>query len=182
MNAVSAPAPVPSQKPSVPAARAITAGTNTAETRSASRCTSALPFCAASTSRAICASWVSAPTRVARTTSRPPTLTVAPVTASPGPTSTGVDSPVSNEASTADVPATTSPSVATFSPGRTTNSWPTSSRSTGSRDSTPSRSTATSRAPSSSSARSASPARRFARFSRYLPASRNVVTPAATSK
>ena len=36
------------------------------------------------TSRAICASAVSAPTRVARTTSRPPAFTVAPVTASPG--------------------------------------------------------------------------------------------------
>ena len=44
----------------------------------------ALPVCASSTSRAICASWVSAPTRVARTTSRPPALTVAPTTASPG--------------------------------------------------------------------------------------------------
>ena len=37
----------------------------------------------------IWASAVSAPTRVARTTSRPPALTVAPATASPGPTSTG---------------------------------------------------------------------------------------------
>ena len=38
-----------------------------------------------STSRAIWASAVSAPTRVARTTRRPPAFTVAPVTASPGP-------------------------------------------------------------------------------------------------
>ena len=36
------------------------------EIRSASRCTGALPVCASSTSRAIWASWVSAPTRVAR--------------------------------------------------------------------------------------------------------------------
>ena len=43
-------------------------------------CRSARP----STSRAICASAVSAPTFVARTTRRPPALTVAPATSSPG--------------------------------------------------------------------------------------------------
>ena len=48
-----------------------TTGTKTADTRSASRCTGALPACASATSRAIWASAVSAPTRVARTTSRP---------------------------------------------------------------------------------------------------------------
>ena len=64
-------------------------GTNTAETRSASRCTGAFPDCAASTSRAICASAVSAPTFVARTTRRPYVLIVAPATSDPGPTSTG---------------------------------------------------------------------------------------------
>ena len=166
VKATSGPAPAPSQKPRAPAAIAITTGTNTADTRSASRWTSALPFCAASTSRAIWASRVSAPTRVARTTSRPPAFTVAPVTSSPGSTSTGTASPVSMEASIADVPRTTTPSVATRSPGRTTNSCPTASSSTGTRTSPPSRSTATSRAPRSSSARSASPARRLARFSR----------------
>src|SRR5699024_8104255 len=70
------------------------------------------------------ASWVSEPMRVARTTSRPPALTVAPVTASPSPTSTGTDSPVSMEASTAEVSETTVPSVAIFSPGRTMKSSP----------------------------------------------------------
>ena len=70
-----APAHEPDRRAS-PAASAITTGTNTPETRSASRCTSALPFWASATSRAIWASWVSAPTRVARTTSRPPALTV----------------------------------------------------------------------------------------------------------
>ena len=65
------PEPWPSQKPSVATAIAITIGTNTAETRSASRCTAALPLCAASTIRTICANCVSAPTRVASTTSRP---------------------------------------------------------------------------------------------------------------
>ena len=43
------------------------------------------------------------------------------------PTSTGTDSPVSIEASTAPRPETTVPSVAIFSPGRTTNSSPTCS-------------------------------------------------------
>ncbi len=86
------------------------------------------------TSRAIWASWVSAPTRVARTTSRPPTLTHPPVTVSPGPTSTGTGSPVSMEVSTADRPAMTTPSVAIFSPGRITNSSPTTSVSGGDGD------------------------------------------------
>ncbi len=65
--------------------RTITTGTKTPETRSARRCTSALPFCASSTRRAIWASWVSAPTRVARTTSRPPAFTQAPVDLAAGP-------------------------------------------------------------------------------------------------
>ena len=141
-----------SQNPSVATARAITTGTNTAATRSASRWTGALPVWASWTSRAIWARAVSAPTRVASTTSRPPALTVAPVTASPGPTSTGTGSPVRSDASMAEVPSVTVPSVATFSPGRTMKRSPTASWSTGTRVSTPSRSTATSLAPSSSSA------------------------------
>ena len=43
VNATSAPAPAASQKASVPSESAMTTGTNTAETRSASRCTGALP-------------------------------------------------------------------------------------------------------------------------------------------
>ena len=78
--AVAAPAPSSQPTARVASDSAITTGTNTAETRSARRCTWALPFWASSTSRAICASWVSAPTRVARTTSRPPAFTVAPAT------------------------------------------------------------------------------------------------------
>ena len=182
VKAAAVSAPVPTQNPKVAAASTITTGTNTPEIRSASRWTGALPLCASSTSRPICASCVSAPTRVARTTSRPPALTVAPATASPGPTSTGTGSPVSSAASIAEAPSTTTPSVATFSPGRTTNRSPTASCATGIRLSTPSRSTATSLAPSSSSARSAAPARRFERASKYRPASRNVVTPPTTSR
>ena len=92
--------PTASQPASVAAASTSTTGTKTAVTRSASRCTGALPAWAWVTSRAIWASWVSAPTRVARTTSRPPTFTQPPVTASPGPTSAGTGSPVSIDVST----------------------------------------------------------------------------------
>ncbi len=119
-----------------------------------------------STSRAIWASAVSAPTRVARTTSRPEVLIVAPASAAPGATSTGTGSPVSIDPSTADVPATTIPSVAIFSPGRTTNRSPTASCSTGTSTSTPSRRTRACFAPSSSSALIAAPERRFARASK----------------
>jgi len=166
VNAAPRPLPVPIQKPSVPTARAITTGTKMPEIRSARRWTWALPFWASSTRRAIWASWVSPPTRVARTTRRPPALTVAPTTASPTVTSTGTDSPVSMLASMAERPSTTVPSVATFSPGRTTKWTPTSSWSVGMRVSTPSRRTATSLAPSWSRARSAAPDARLERASR----------------
>ncbi len=110
--------PVVSPQPSsVSSAMTRTTGTNTAETRSASRCTGALPLCAAVTSAVMRASAVSLPTRVARSTSRPSCTTVPPETESPGPTSTGTDSPVSMLASIADEPSTTSPSVAMRSPG-----------------------------------------------------------------
>ena len=62
VNANSTLSPAPIQKPSVATASPITTGTNTPETRSASRCTGALPDCASVTSRAIWASAVSAPT------------------------------------------------------------------------------------------------------------------------
>ena len=166
VNAAPAGAPDSSQPARVSSDSPITAGTNTAATRSASRCTGALPRCASVTSRAIWASWVSAPTRVARTRSSPPTFTVAPTTVSPGPTSTGTGSPVNIEASTAELPSTTTPSVAIFSPGRTRNTSPTPSCSTGTRISVPSRRTATSRAPMFSSARSAEPDCRLARASK----------------
>ena len=136
-----------------------TTGTKTAEMRSASRSTGALVRWASSTSRVIWASCVSAPTRVARTTRRPEALTVEPTTASPGPTSTGTGSPVRRDRSTADRPSSTTPSVAIFSPGRTTNRSPTWSPSIGTSRSPPSSSRLTCLAPSSISDRSASPAR-----------------------
>ena len=144
----------------------ITTGTKTADTRSASRCTGALPACACVTSRAICASWVSAPTLVTRTRSEPLAFTQPPVTGSPGDTSAGSGSPVSIEVSTAERPWATIPSAAIFSPGRMTITSPTASCETGTRVSVPSLSTAASLAPRDNSARSASPDRRRERPSR----------------
>ena len=67
--------PVAASHPAnVSAASTSTTGTNTAETRSASRCTGALLVWARSTSRAMPASVVSAPTRLASTTRRPVVL------------------------------------------------------------------------------------------------------------
>ena len=182
VNADAADSPTPSQKPRVATARAMTIGTNTAEMRSASRCTGALPVCASSTRRAIWASLVSAPTRVARTTSRPPALTVAPMTASPGATSTGTGSPVSSEASIADEPSVMTPSVATFSPAaRRTRRRPRAARS----GRAPRRPRAGRRRPwhRARAGRAARrPDRRLARASKNRPARMNVVTPAATSR
>ena len=125
---------------------------------------------------------VSAPTPVASTTRRPPAFTVAPTTGSPSVTSTGTGSPVSSDVSTAELPSTTTPSVATFSPGRTTKRSPTTSWSTAMRSSRPSRSTATSLAPNSSSARRAAPERRLARASNHRPPRMSTITTEATSR
>ena len=94
--------PVASQPTRVTRAMTSTAGTNTAATRSTRRCTGAREPWACSTRRTIWASAVSPPTLVASTTRCPLVLTVAPMTASPGPTSTGTGSPVSMLMSTAE--------------------------------------------------------------------------------
>ncbi len=108
---------------------------------------------------------------------------VPPVTVSPAAASTGTDSPVMVLRSTADWPARTSPSAAIRSPGRTTNRCPAWSAAAGIRRSVPSSaSTHTSRAPAAASSRMARPAVRRARASYSRPASRNVVTEAATSR
>ena len=161
----------------------MTTGTNTAEIRSARRATGALVACARATVRLMEASTVSAPTWVARASRRPVVFTVAPVSSSPGPTSTGTDSPVSMEASTADSPSTTRASVAIFSPGRTVKVSPTRSSDTGTVRSVPSSSTTVACcAPRSSNALSASPERDLARASSQRPSNKNVVMMAADSK
>ena len=171
--------PVASHATNVPRAMTSTAGTNTAATRSTRRCTGAREPWASSTSRTIWARAVSPPTLVASTTRWPLVLTVAPITVSPGPTSTGTGSPVSMLMSRAEWPSTTVPSVATLSPGRTTKRMPTSRASRG--ISEPSARVAV-LAPSSARARRASPERRVARTSNHLPSRISVMITPAVSK
>ena len=102
VKASSGSLPSTSHVVSVTIAVRMASGTNTAETRSARRCTSARLPCAWSTSWMIWASAVSAPTLVASTTSDPLALIVAPMTSSPGATSTGTGSPLTIDASTAE--------------------------------------------------------------------------------
>ena len=179
VKASSADRPMASHPTRVIRAMTIAAGTKTDATRSARRWTSARPPWASSTRRMIWARAVSAPTRVASTTREPLALTVAPMTSSPSVTSTGTGSPVTIDSSTAEWPSTTRPSVAIFSPGRTTNRIPTSSWSRG--ISVPSVRRAV-LAPRSARARMASPERRLARSSTYLPRRMRVTMTAPVSK
>ena len=188
LSAVATSCPVTSHPTKVAAASSRTTGTKTALTRSASRWIGAFPVWAASTSAVSWARTVWAPTEVARTTSRPWALTVPPVTWSPTPTSTGTDSPVTIERSRALAPSTTTPSVATRSPGRTTKRSPTCSVAAGTTVSTPGpparsgRSSAAVCGRKSASDSRASRPEAFARASSTRPRSRKVVTTAAVSK
>jgi hypothetical protein len=99
--------------------------------------------------------------------SAPWALMVAPATWSPGCLSTGTDSPVSIDSSTAEVPSSTVPSTGIFSPGRTRSLSPADTCSTGTSCSVPSGSTRRACfAPSSNSARMANDARPVARASK----------------
>ena len=111
--------PITSHTATVSAATAMTAGTNHSVIRSTSPWIGSLAPCASSTMRMICASVVSAPTRVARNCRLPAPATVPPVSASPGPLATGTGSPVIMLSSTRAVPSVTSPSTGIRSPGRT---------------------------------------------------------------
>ena len=173
--------PLYQSTPNVAKAITVTIGTKTALIRSARRAIGALVLCASITIEVIRAYSVSRPTRVARTIRRPFVFTELPITRSPGPTVNGSDSPVINELSTELLPETTTPSVATRSPGTTTNSSPISKFSTGIRAVNPPRITLTSLTFRAKSAESALLARRFARVSRNLPRMTKVTTPAATS-
>ncbi len=139
--------------------------------------------CACSTSATRCASWVSAPTFTARTTSRPVATTVPAVTWSPSATSAGTGSPVIMLRVHRGLAELHLPVGGDRLPGRTTNRWPTARAATGTRYSVPSSaSTHASRAPAAASWRIASPASRRARASYQRPASKNTVTDAATSR
>ncbi len=183
LTACPAGLPASSQPASVSTANARTTGTKTPQMRSASRWMAAFSAWACSTSLIRWASWVSAPTLTARTTRRPVSTIVPPVTLSPSAASAGTDSPVIMLRSTAVCPNSTSPSAAMVSPGRTTNMSPGRSRAAGIWRSVPSVSSRqTSLAPAAASSRMAAPAVRRARASYSRPASRKVVTDAATSR
>ena len=138
LNAVEAGDPASSQPARVAAAHARTAGTKMPLIRSATRWIAAFSACASSTSLISRDSWVSAPVLTARTTIRPVSTMVPPMTASPSPASPGTDSPVIVERSMAVWPNSTSPSAAMVSPGRTTKRSPGRSRLAGTRRSVPS--------------------------------------------
>ena len=126
------------QATKVTMAATMTAGVNHAEMASAMRAMGALRPCASRTMRTICCSAVSAPTRVARNEKAPVVFIVAPYTADPAVLSTGIDSPVSIDSSTADAPAITSPSTGSRSPGRTITMSPRSTSRVGTSSSMPS--------------------------------------------
>ena len=112
-------------------ASAMTIGTNTPATRSASFWIGALVACASSTSCTIWPSAVSLPTRVTRKVTLPVVLSVPPITSSPGFFATGIGSPVIIDSFTADAPSVTTPSTGIFSPGLMMTRSPTTTASTG---------------------------------------------------
>ena len=175
--------PSPAQARKASTAIATTAGTNHAATASARRWTGARLRCASATRATMRASSVSRPTRSARITKPPVPLRVAPVTAEPGPFSTGIGSPLIIDSSTLVRPSSTTPSVGTRSPGRTRSRSPGWSASAGTSRSSPFVSirravfTASPR-----SARIASPVRWRATSSSTWPSSTSVTITAADSK
>ena len=122
--------PASAQITTVSAASPITAGTNTAATRSARCWMGARVACASCIIRTICASVLDGPAAVVRTTSVPVPFTVPPTTRASAAFSTGTGSPVSIDSSTAERPSTTTPSTGSRSPGRTTTTSPTVSAAT----------------------------------------------------
>ena len=184
MMATSSPAPPSHHQPTkVSSAMPSTTGTNTAATRSTSRCTGALTACASCTSRMMWASTLSLPAAVTRISTRPSPLIEPPVSASPAALATGSGSPVSMDSSTCVAPSATVPSAGTRSPGRTASWSPRRSSSTGMSFSLPSQSIrcATS-GRSACSARMAAVVWRLARSSSHLPRRTSVTTTAALSK
>ena len=107
------------QAAKVATATTTTAGTNQADTRSASDWIGARLRWAAATWATMRASSVSAPTRSAHITKPPVPLRVPATTLSPARFSTGNGSPVSMDSSTVLAPSSTTPSTGIFSPGRT---------------------------------------------------------------
>ncbi len=145
----------PSAAPStaMSTAATITPGTNGRAIRSANRCPAPLRACSTSTIRTTRASELSSVPALTATSRTPVPLTVPANTSEPGPTSTGMDSPVTAESSRALCPDTTTPSVATRSPGRINRVSPGTSSSGATSRSRPSRSTVARAGTRSNSAR-----------------------------
>ena len=125
------PRPMSSHTTSVTRDIAITAGTKMPETLSATLAMGAFVADAPSTIFIICDKVVSSPTRSARQRKKPDWLMVAADTLSPAFLSTGMLSPVRADSFTALMPSTITPSTGILSPGRTTNSSPMRTCSTG---------------------------------------------------
>ena len=102
----------------------MTEGTNTPETWSAILAIGALVAAASLTIWMIWEKVVSSPTLVARALIKPDWLIVAALTLSPSALSTGIDSPVRADSSTAVCPSVISPSTGIDSPGFTTKTSP----------------------------------------------------------
>ena len=113
------PEPVNIQTANTTAEIIRTAGTNTPETLSAILAIGALEAALSLTILMICARDVSSPTLTARHLINPERLIVPAETLSPAVLSTGTDSPVRADSSTAQSPSTITPSTGTAPPGLT---------------------------------------------------------------
>ena len=153
------------------AAMAMTTGTKTPAILSAMRSMGALELVASSTRRMMPARVVSSPTAVASTAIQPRPLTVAAVTRSPTPFSTGTGSPVMADSSMEAVPSSTTPSTGTDSPARTMTRSPARTSSVGTLTSASSRTTVAVLGARSMRAAMASQVLPLARASKYLPRS-----------
>ena len=162
-------APASSQAVKATTATAMTTGTNTPATLSASLAIGALELVAASTSRIIWASAVSSPTLSARILAKPLRLIVAPISLSPGCLSTGMLSPVMALSSTETCPSSSTPSTGMLSPALISRISPRTTSSAGTIVSTPPRRTVAVLGARFSSWLIASDVRPLARASRNLP-------------
>ena len=183
INAVSRPAPSRTHAVKVITARAMTAGTKTAATRSTRRWMAGLAACAFSTRRITRPRVESLPTARASISMKPPRFIDPAVTASPGFFCTGVLSPVMSASSTSVSPLITTPSAATLSPGRQITTSPAFRSCTGvSRSAPPAVLIRAVAGRTASNSRIARLALRRARVSMFLPMSTRVRMTAEASK
>ena len=146
-----------------------TAGTNQPVTRSTRAWIGSLVPCAAWTIVTICASTVCAPIVSTRRSRLPLVFSVPPTVRSPSSFATGTGSPVIMLSSTKLLPATTTPSAATRSPGRTRTISPSRKSARGMSPSRPSRTIRAVEGARAIRRAIAAPVRPFARASRARP-------------